>query len=325
MAYSGEILRRARQRLTSLKADRESAYLERLFTAYAKVPEIKEIDMKLRQSMTLAAQTVFATGGDAAAAMEQVKNANLALQKQRQELVAANFAPDFLDEKPVCDICGGAGYIGSTMCTCLAELCRQEQVKALGGLTTGTERFDNFCLDYYSKEVDARFGVSPRAVMEKVLRSCKKYTEEFGTGENLLFIGGTGLGKTFLSACVANGVAEKGYSVCYESAGSLFSKLEKNRFNPDAESESAAKEFAECDLLIMDDLGTEIAGNFVTSSLYALINDRLLAGKSTLISTNLTIDEIGRRYNPQIASRLQGSFKNLTFIGDDIRVMKNRG
>lgn len=325
MAYSGEILRRARQRLAEQKADRESAYLERLFTAYAKVPEIKEIDSKLRQSMTLAAQTVFATGGDAAKAMEEVKKANLALQKKRQELVAQNFAPDFLDEKPVCSLCGGAGYIGSTMCGCLTELCRQEQVKALGGLTTGTETFGNFKLDYYSSQVDARFGVSPKAVMEKVLRLCKKYAEEFGTGENLLFIGGTGLGKTYLSACVANAVAEKGYSVCYESAGSLFTKLEKNRFNPDAESESAVKEFAECDLLILDDLGTEISGNFVTASLYTLVNDRLLAGKSMLISTNLTIDEIGRRYNPQIASRLQGNFKNLTFIGDDVRVLKNRG
>lgn len=324
MAYSGEILRRARQRLASEKADRESAYLERLFTAYAKVPEIKEIDSKLRQSMTLAAQTVFATGGDAAKAMEEVKNANLALQKRRQELVEANFAPDFLDEKPVCDLCGGAGYIGSAMCFCLEKYCRQEQVKALGGLTTGTETFEKFELDHYSAQVDVRFGVSPRAVMEKVLRSCKKYAQEFGTGENLLFIGGTGLGKTFLSACVANAVAAKGYSVCYESAGSLFGKLEKNRFNPDAESESAVREFEKCDLLIVDDLGTEIAGNFVTSSLYTLVNDRLLAGKSMLISTNLTIEEISRRYNPQIASRLQGNFKNLTFIGDDIRVMKNR-
>lgn len=325
MAYSGEILSRARQRLASEKADRESAYLDRLFTAYAKVPEIKEIDLKLRQSMTLAAQTVFANGGDAASAMEQVKDANLALQKRRRELVEANFAPDFLDEKPVCSLCGGAGYIGSAMCSCLEEFCRQEQVKALGGLTTGTESFGNFRLDYYPQQVDARFGVSPRAVMEKVLRSCKKYAEDFGTGENLLFIGGTGLGKTFLSACVANAVAEKGYSVCYESAGSLFGKLEKNRFDADADSESAAKEFAQCDLLIIDDLGTEISGNFVTSSLYTLLNDRLLAGKSMLLSTNLNIDEIARRYNPQIASRLQGNFKNLTFIGDDIRVMKNRG
>jgi len=325
MAYSGEILSRARQRLASEKADRESAYLERLFTAYAKVPEIKEIDRKLRQSMTLAAQTVFATGGDAASAMQQVKDANLALQKRRQELVEANFEPDFLDEKPVCDLCGGVGYIGSTMCSCLTELCRQEQVKALGGLTTGTETFANFSLEYYPKEVDARIGVSPRVLMEKVLAACKKYAEEFGTGENLLFIGGTGLGKTHLSACVANAVAEKGYSVCYESAGGLFGKLEKNRFNPDAQSESAAREFAQCDLLIIDDLGTEISGNFVTSALYTVLNDRLLAGKSMLISTNLNIDEIARRYNPQIASRLQGSFKNLTFIGDDIRVRKSRG
>ena len=140
-----------------------------------------------------------------------------------------------------------------------------------------------------------------------------------------MFVGGTGLGKTFLSACIANAVTDKGYSVAYESAPRLFSKLEKNRFNPDEESREAAERFNTCDLLIIDDLGTEMPGNFVTAAFYSLLNDRLLEGKSMIISTNLNVDEIAVRYSPQIASRLQGSFKGLTFVGEDIRVLKNRG
>ena len=119
MPYSAEVLRRARQSLAQKKADAESESNQRLYEAYAKVPRLKQIDLELRRSMTLAAQTVFTQGGDAKAAMEEVKNANLALQQERAQLVAEQFAPGWLDGVSVCDRCGGSGYIGSTMCTCL--------------------------------------------------------------------------------------------------------------------------------------------------------------------------------------------------------------
>ena len=138
-------------------------------------------------------------------------------------------------------------------------------------------------------------------------------------------MGNTGLGKTFLSACIANVVAEQGFSVVYESAPQLIAKLEKARFNPQEDSQAQVQKYNECDLLIMDDLGTEMPGNFVTAALYSLLNDRLLNDKSTIISTNLNIEEIAQRYSPQIASRLQGGYKGLTFVGEDIRVLKNRG
>ena len=153
---------------------------------------------------------------------------------------------------------------------------------------------------------------------------CRRYTEHFGSG-NLLFVGGTGLGKTFLSACIAREVASQGHSGAYETAAHLFSKLERNRFNPDEESRAAVRKLETCDLLIIDDLGTELPGNFVTAALYNLLNDRLLAGKPMVISTNLTVEELKNRYSPQIASRLQGSFQRLVFVGEDIRILKNRG
>ena len=162
--------------------------------------------------------------------------------------------------------------------------------------------------------------------MEKTYQTCRRYAFGFhNKAGNLLFSGNTGLGKTFLSACIARAVADQGYSVVYESAGKLFQTLEKARFEANDENRRAAAKYAECDLLIVDDLGTELPGQFVTAALYSLINDRLLECRPTIISTNLSEEELVRRYNPQIASRLRGSYKRVAFVGDDIRLLKNKG
>ena len=325
MAYSTEVVSRARARLAQARDDRERENREHLEIAYARQPRLKEIDRLLRMTMAQAARAVFA-GGDAQALMEQAKNENLALQREREWIIEEQFEPGFLDESPICPICSGSGYVGSTMCDCLAELCRQEQKKELTFLSAGRESFDQFRLDYYSDKPDPRLGFSPRSVMEKTFRNCRSYAYGFHEkAENLLFSGNTGLGKTFLSACIARTVADQGYSVVYESAGHLFSALEKARFEANEENRRAAAKYMECDLLIVDDLGTELQGQFVTAALYSLINDRLLESRPTIISTNLSEEELVRRYNPQIASRLRGSYKRVAFVGDDIRLLRNKG
>ena len=326
MAYSKEVVQRARARLAQAKEDRESENRQHLAEAYDRVPRLRQIDILLRRTMAMAAQAVFASGGDVQAAMAEAKAQNQALQQERAWLIDANFEEGFLDETPICDRCGGTGYMGSQMCECLAELCRQEQKKELTLLSGGKESFNQFRLDYYPDRVDPKLGVSPRAIMERNLRTCRTYTATFSQNSgNLLFNGGTGLGKTFLSACIARGVADKGFSVIYETATHLFNKLEQAKFNPTEETRQEAAKFTACDLLIVDDLGTEMPSQFVTAALYSLLNDRLLAGKPMIISTNLNVDEIHRRYSPQIASRLQGSFHQLIFLGEDIRILKNRG
>jgi DNA replication protein DnaC len=133
------------------------------------------------------------------------------------------------------------------------------------------------------------------------------------------------LGKTFLAACVARAVADRGYSVDYETATHLFAKLEQAKFNPTEDSRREAAKLTDCDFLIIDDLGTEMPGQFVTAALYSLLNDRILSGKPMLITTNLNDTEMSRRYSPQIASRIYGGFTGKTFVGEDIRVLKNRG
>ena len=326
MAYSAEVVQRARARLAQAKEDRESENRQHLAEAYAQVPRIREIDIALRRTMAQAAQAAFLQGSDGKELLEQARVQNLGLQQERRELVARHFEEGFLDESPICEHCGGSGYVGSNMCECLRELCRQEQKREVSILSGGKESFSQFKLDYYPDSFDRDLGVNIRSVMEKTLLSCRQYafsfTEKSG---NLLFSGDTGLGKTFLSACVARTVADRGYSVVYESAGHLFSNLERAKFSNDEAARDMTKKYNDCDLLIIDDLGTEMPGQFTTAALYSLINDRLLWGKPMIISTNLTVEDMKKRYSPQIASRLRGSFTRIPFLGEDIRVLKNRG
>ena len=326
MAYSAEVVRRARARLAQAKEDRESENRQHLAEAYRKVPRIREIDMELRRTMAQAAQAAFLQGSDGREMMEKVRLANLELQQERAILAMEHFEEGYLDETPICDNCGGSGYIGSNMCECLRELCRQEQKKEVSILSGSKDNFNQFRLEYYPDQVDRNLGVNIRSVMEKTFQTCRRYaltfTEKSG---NLLFSGDTGLGKTFLSACIARTVADRGYSVVYESAGHLFANLERAKFSGDEGAREACRRYNDCDLLIVDDLGTEMPGQFTTAALYGLINDRLLSAKPMIVSTNLTVDEMLKRYSPQIASRLRGSFTRVAFLGEDIRVLKNRG
>lgn len=326
MAYSTEVVQKARERLAGMKADRESLIQQRLAEAYRKVPRLREIDRLLRQTMAATVQAAFSNGEDVQKLLNQVKQENLALQQERQALIDANFAPGWLDDAPICSHCSGTGYIGSTMCTCLAELCREEQKKELTFLAGCDASFDQFCLDCYPNANDPKLGVNIRTVMARTYDVCREYAKNFSEKSgNLLFSGDTGLGKTFLSACIAKAVTERGFSVAYESAGHLFSNMELAKFQGDEDAREKVKKYSACDLLIIDDLGTEMTGQFNTASLYTLINDRILSGKATIISTNMTTDDIVRRYNPQIASRLRGSFQRVAFLGEDIRLKKGLG
>ncbi len=324
MAYSGAVLQRARERLEQANKSAEKETLERQEKAYEDCPRLREIDLALRRSVAQAAAAAFSSGGDPGEAIEAIKKENRALQEERSWLLQTlELEEADLDPQPVCAKCGGTGYVGSTMCECLRELCRQEQKRELSSLLDGRETFDGFRLDYYPETPDPKLGVSCRRVMERVFARCRDYARSFREGApSLLFSGGTGLGKTFLSACIARSVAENGFSVVYDTAGKLFADFEAAKFQPSEETQARTTKYLACDLLIIDDLGTEMTTQFTQSALYQVVNTRLMENRPVIVSTNLAPGELEERYLPQIVSRLLGSYELLTFCGTDIRLLK---
>ena len=248
--------------------------------------------------------------------------------RRAELLTEAGFGADYLDEIVSCPLCRDTGLYQGGVCRCLDRLYNRELTKELGTLMRrGDESFERFDLTLYPAEPDAASGLVPREVMKKVSEACRRYADNFsGSSPNLLFQGGTGLGKTYLSACIARVVASRGFSVCYDTAASALENYELAKFQRDTEEGEAAalriRRMESCDLMILDDLGTEMPTPMAQSALYTLVNNRLVNGKKTIVSTNLSNDELSRRYTPQIASRILGEFQCLPFVGVDIRRMK---
>lgn len=321
MAYTNTVLQRARARYEQAKAERTKQYEAHLRQAYREHPRLEEIDRELKLTMVNLMANALRQGEDIQIALEEIKDLNLSLQQEREWIIeAAEYEEGFLDDSPLCTRCNGTGYCGSSMCSCLSELCRQEQKKELTSLIgSGTESFDNFRLDYYSDEYDPKLGTSARKLMQSNFNICKKYAQSFTPASgNLLFSGATGLGKTFLSACIARQIAEQSFSVMYETAIRVFSDFEAEKFGAE-ENFGKSRKYFECDLLIIDDLGTEMTTQFTISALYSIINTRMMEGKATIISTNLMPEAIEKRYSPQIASRIVGTYRLIKFVGNDIR------
>ena len=319
MAYSEAVLHRARERLLQEKNLYEAETAARRAQVLQAYPRLREIDQALRPSVAGAVAAAFRKGEDTTAAIAALKEQNLALQREREWILAsAELDESVLDPPPFCPHCGGSGYVGSSMCECLRELCRQEQKKELSSLLGGKESFDGFRLDLYPTEPDPNLGVSPRQLMERTFRRCRRYAREFGAGApSLLFTGGPGLGKTFLSACIARAVADNGFSVVYDTAGKLFSDFEAVKFG--GNQQDLTRKYLQCDLLIIDDLGTEMTTQFTQSVLYRVLNDRLLENRPVIVSTNLSDQALRQRYSAPIASRLLGAFEVCLFLGQDIR------
>lgn len=322
--YTNTVLNRARARLAQEGEKKRAEYQDHLARAYALRPRLRDIDRQLRSTAARLAGVILSQGGDKSAQVAELRQENLRLQQERQWILdEAELPEDYLDDSPVCGLCGGSGYVGSAMCECLRELCRQEQKRELAPLMpTGKERFENFSLEVYPDRFYPELGNTARALMQKNLNYCRRWAQDFRPGaRSLLFSGATGLGKTFLSACMARQAADGGHSVVYASAGKLLADCEAVKFER-ADPESL-RDYRDCELLIVDDLGTEMTTEFVKAALYELVNSRLLAQRTTLISTNLNEKDLEARYGGQIASRLLGSYRVIYFLGDDIRRKKN--
>lgn len=324
MAYSQSVLRAARARLAQAKAEREAENARHLAEAYARYPRLAEIDRQLSATVARAVAASLRAGEDPAQAIAALREENLELQRERAWLVSG-LEEGFLDDSPICPQCGGSGYVGDQMCECLRELCRQEQKRELTSLlAAGNARFDQFRLDVYPDDYIEEYGCSARAMMRLILNRCRRYAAGFGPGaESMLFSGGPGLGKTFLSACIARAVADGGFSVVYETIIRVFSDFESAKFGDySPENQGRTEKYLNCDLLILDDLGSEMTTAFTMSALYIVVNTRLMEGRATIISTNLTPEGITARYSEAIRSRLLGSYRLMQFLGTDLRTQK---
>lgn len=318
----GKHVARAEERLKHNASRHEAQELRRRAAIYEKLPRAAEIDRMLAMSVVSAAAAALDSKGDVEKAINAIAEKNLALQAERAEiLTAAGYKLDELDIRPLCPVCGDSGYVGGKMCSCLEKLVHDEQRRELSQLLKlGEETFDNFDPDWYGEE-----GTPDRTHMEMVYELCLQYARRFSNaGGSLFFTGGPGLGKTFLSTCIAREVSENGFSVVYDTAISIFERFEKRKFarEQDVEADADVDRYMSCDLLILDDLGTEMTTSFTQSVLYDLINTRMVRGKRMIISSNLTTDDLRRRYLGQICSRIDGEFTVVRFKGRDIRRLK---
>ena len=297
MAYSYTIVQRAMARLQSEKEQNEQSSRARIAAIYEKEPRLGEIERELRRTAAHVLAATFRRQGDPVAAMQQLKKENLALQQERDWILQAEgLEPDDLTVQPICPTCGGTGYVGAVMCECLKELCRQEQKKELTNLF-GAESFEKFRLDLYPEQYDNQLKRSPREVMNRTYHDTLSYAQNFTcTSPSLLFVGATGLGKTYLSACIARTVADRGFSVSYAPVGQLMAAFENEKFRPQPDT-SCTEEYFSCDLLIIDDLGTEMTTQFTISALYQILNTRLMGAKPTIVSTNLPLGDLSARYS----------------------------
>ena len=327
MAYDGSIMQRALARYDQDKQRRADELEQRRRMAFTRQPRLAEIERELRGTMGRIVTSALQKGTDPLPAIRVLRDENLELQRERAELLTAMGEPiDYLDDKPACPLCGDTGYRKGQVCGCLKKYYAREQLHELSRLLPlGEATFDSFRFDYYDDAVWPDYGTSPRANMERNFDVCRDYAQQFSKGSgNLLLSGGTGLGKTFLSACIARVVSHGGYSVVYDTAGRIFSRFEEAKFRGDAEGDADAKRCQRCDLLIVDDLGTEMTTSFVQSALYQLVNGRLMEEKATIISTNLAPEELGTRYGGAVLSRLEGEYEILPFFGEDIRRLKRQ-
>ena len=325
MSYDGKIMSAALEAFERDKQQRQQDYENKVRWIYERSDRVREINHLLQQTMRKLMVGALRRGGDPEQAVAQVRAENLALQQERRAILCSlGIEPDFFEEKPQCLRCGDSGYVQGGICRCLQQYYQRAQVRQLSKmLDLGSMSFDTFSFDWYSDRPDPVQGISPRENMELIYEICSDYAHNFREGRgNLLLTGAPGLGKTFLSACIAREVSDGGFSVTYDTAMNIFAAMEAEKFGRDEGGENRLQRYLDTDLLIMDDLGTEMSTSFVVSAVYQLINHRLMAGKSTIINTNLLPEELGKRYGAAVRSRLEGEYRILPFFGRDIRLQK---
>ncbi len=291
---------------------------------YGELPELDTLDRQIAESSVAAARS--ALDGDTGALDRLAETNRLLSDKKKQILQDAGYSKDYLELTYTCPDCKDTGFIGNEKCDCF----KQALTFALSEASTlphllEKENFDTFSFSYYDDmTADSQLQLTPRANMQRILADAKRFVDEFdASGRSVLIYGNTGVGKTFLTNCIAKALLDTAHHIVYLTSHALFEAFEAHRFDhSDVASGSLYQYIFRCDLLIIDDLGTEVSNAFTNSMLYTCINERQLQRKSTVISTNLSLEQLRDRYSERIFSRITGNYTLWKLIGKDIRVLK---
>ncbi|MDO5156686.1 MAG: ATP-binding protein [Eubacteriales bacterium] len=294
---------------------------------YSAIPRIEEIDKEIALSSIDAVRAKLKTQVDQ---VDAVKAQNKSLLAEKNTLLEQHGYPvDYLQPIYTCPICKDTGKTGNGYCSCFKQatislLYKQSELDHI----LQTENFEHFDLQYYAKESDGTHPYTPYDNMCNIMNKCKQFIQDFKVnGGNFLFYGETGLGKTFLSHCIAKALLDEHHTVLYQSSIHLFEDvcadviMKKSQL---AKSQQTYRYLYDCELLIIDDLGTEFTNSFVSSELYDILNTRMRSGKSTIISTNLNLQELTDRYSDRITTRIFAEYKVFNFYGSNIRLAKRR-
>lgn len=323
MGYSLEIRNKAKR---ILEKRHDSAVMDadmRSSEIRTEIPEIDEIQSELSQ-VGLEISRLFFYGENTDEAVDKLRTKSKKLVARRCEILKANgYNEDAMKPHFVCEACEDKGFINGRICSCHRQLLKDIMKKEISKLAPIDKcTFDSFSVEYFS-EKPSESGIVPRQRAEKVLEACRKYAQNFSTSsKNLLFFGGAGLGKTHLSLAILNVAINRGYYVCYGTSQNICDDLQSEQFGRVDDLIYTKNQVLGCDLLVLDDLGTEIDNQYSIATLYNIINSRLLSGKPTIISTNFSMNKLEEKYDKRITSRLTGEYTPFYFIGNDIRNMK---
>lgn len=291
---------------------------------YSEIPQMKEIDKQIADISTEKAKKLIE--GDKTALIELKNMLNRLGEQKSALLVDYHFPADYLKPIYTCKDCKDTGYTpDGEKCHCFVQasidlLYTQSNIKDV----LEEENFNTYNLSLYSSKIDSATGYSPLEAATKAVEVAQNFIRKFSIEyQNLLLCGNTGTGKTFLTNCIANEILAKSFSVLYFSAAQLFEQLSNATFSKNKQSDNSVQnDIIECDLLIIDDLGTELFSAFVASSLFTCLNERHLRKKATIISTNLSLADLKNKYSERISSRISLNYRIIKFYGEDIRIKK---
>ena len=318
MNYPKKVTHAVAEDFERKRADRENLRLVRLNQVYSLCPEIAEIDKALSNVGSEIVKATLMGKEGINERISAIREKNLAMQEKRAALlVSLGFDKDYTEPPYECDKCNDTGYLGVKLCSCYknALILKAYESSGLGNLLK-KQSFENFSLDGFEGEEKSR--------IQQNYNVLSKYADKLDSfSPSIILVGGTGLGKTHLSTAVARKLIDKGYDVVYETAQNIFTDFDRDRFlDRFGGEEPVSYKYLDCDLLIIDDLGSEMVSTFSISCLYNILNTRLNKGKPIIISTNLTGNEVQRLYQDRITSRLFGEFLILPFTGTDYRRKK---